>query len=203
MVINKILNHIFINTTNLAVLRVLNDRVIGLSGRETARLAGISLRSAQLSLNNLENLKIVHRHYGGREHIFTLNRKNYIVKEIIINIFEAEESFRSSIYKQIKLKLAKLTDSVILFGSVANQEESVESDMDICIIYTKNLNIIENAISKLRDVLNDSFGVTLAPFYITKSEFRKRAKAGRSPIASIIKHGKVLSGLSIKRIING
>ena len=53
MIISKVLNHIFMNTTNLAVLRVLNKRVIGLSGRETARLAGISLRATKLSLNSL------------------------------------------------------------------------------------------------------------------------------------------------------
>lgn len=203
MIINRVLDHIFINTSNLAVLRVLNERVIGLSGRETARLAGISLRAAQLSLNSLESLKIVNRHYGGREHIFTLNRKNYIVKEIISSIISAEESFRNSIFKKIKSKLAKVTDSVILFGSVARQEESTDSDLDICIVYSRGLKKIEEVVSRLRDELNDNFGVTLAPFYITKKEFKTSVRKGKSPTDSIIDEGKVLSGLSIKSLING
>jgi predicted nucleotidyltransferase len=203
MIINRILDHIFINTSNLAVLRVLDERVTGLSGRETARLAGISLRAAQLSLNSLEKLKIVNRHYGGREHIFTLNRNNYIAKEIISNIFSAEESFRNSVFKQIKSKLSKLTDSIILFGSVARQEESADSDLDVCIVYSRGLTKIEESVSSLRDELNDKYGVTLAPFYITKKEFRTRVRKGKSPVDSIIKHGKVLSGLSIKSLING
>lgn len=203
MIINRILDHIFINTSNLAVLRVLNERVIGLSGRETARIAGISLRATQLSLNSLESLKIVNRHYGGREHIFTLNRNNYIAKEIISNIFSTEESFRTIIISHIIKKLAKLTDSVILFGSVARQEESTDSDMDICIVYSKRLKEIEREVSILRDLLNDKFGVTLAPFYITRKEFKTRVRKSKSPVNSIIKEGKVISGLSIKSIING
>ncbi|HSW56662.1 MAG TPA: nucleotidyltransferase domain-containing protein [Ignavibacteriaceae bacterium] len=203
MIINRVLDHIFINTSNLAVLRVLNDRIIGLSGRETARLAGISLRAAQLSLNSLEKLKIVNRHYGGREHSFTLNRNNYIAKEIISNIFSTEESFRTIIISHIIKKLAKLTDSVILFGSVARQEESTDSDMDICIVYSKKIKEIEKAVSILRDMLNDKFGVTLAPFYITRKEFKTRVRKSKSPVDSIIKEGKVISGLSIKSMING
>jgi len=203
MIINRILDHIFINTSNLAVLRILNERVVGLSGRETARLAGISLRAAQLSLNSLEILKIVNRHYGGREHIFTLNRNNYVVKELISRIFSAEESFRTSVFKLIKIRLSKLSDSIILFGSVARKEESPDSDLDICIVHSRSLTIIEKAVSNLRDVLNDRYGVTLAPFYITKKEFKSRAKKSKSPVDSIIEEGKVLSGLSIKNLMNG
>jgi len=203
MIINRVLDYIFINTSNLAILRVLNERVVGLSGRETARLSGISLRAAQLSLNSLESLKIVNRHYGGREHIFTLNRNNYIVKEIITNVFSAEESFRASIFKQIKSKLAKLTDTIILFGSVAKQEETTDSDLDICIVYSRSKINVEKVVSNLRDELYYKFGVTLAPFYITKNEFKTRVQKGKSPVDSIIKDGKVLSGLSIKSLING
>jgi predicted nucleotidyltransferase len=203
MIVNRVLDYIFINTSNLAVLRVLNERVIGLSGRETARLSGISLRAAQLSLSSLENLKIVDRHYGGREHIFTLNRKNFIVNEIISNIFSAEESFHVSVFKKIKSSLIKLTDSIILFGSVAREEETTDSDLDICIIYSRGLRNIEKAVSRLRDELNENFGVTLAPFYITKMEFKTRARKGKSPVDTIISEGNVLSGLTIKSLLNG
>jgi predicted nucleotidyltransferase len=203
MIINKVLDYIFINTTNLAVLRVLNERVIGLSGRETARIAGISLRAAQLSLSGLESLKIVNRHYGGREHIFTLNRNNYIVREIISNVFSAEDLFRDSVFKNIKTRLVKLTDSVILFGSVARHEEKIDSDLDICIVYSEGLKNIEKAVNRLRDELNEEYGVTLAPFYVTLKELKKRARHRKSPVDSIINEGKVLSGLSIKSLING
>jgi predicted nucleotidyltransferase len=203
MIINNILNYIFTNSGNLAVLRVLNERVVGISGRETARLAGVSLRSAQLSLDNLVNLKIVKRQVGGREHLFTLNRESFISEEIITKLFSAEQKFKNSIYKEITKNLNPLAESIILFGSVARKEESLQSDLDLCIVYLKNKNKIEKIVSSLRDELYDKFGVTLAPFYITRSEFKIRAKKNISPVNEIIKEGIVISGLSLNILKNG
>ncbi len=203
MIINNILNYIFTSTANISVLRILNERVAGISGRETARLAGINLRSAQIALTNLENLKVVKRQVGGREHLFTLNRDHFLTNEIISNLFSAEQKFKTSLYKNISVKLKDITDSVILFGSVARKEENIESDLDICIVYSKKKNVIEKINNKLRDDISDKYGVTLAPFYITKKEFKERAKKNKAPINKILKEGKVLSGLSINTLKNG
>lgn len=203
MIVNNILNHIFTSTGNLAVLRVLNERVVGISGRETARLAGISLRSAQLSLDNLVSLKIVKRQVGGREHLFTLNRESFIAKEIITKLFSAEGKFKASLFKKITTSLKISTESIILFGSVARKTESVQSDLDLCIVYSKNKNKIEKIVSNLRDELYDKFGVTLAPFYITRIDFKKRAENKKSPVNEIIKEGVVISGLSLNILKNG
>ncbi len=203
MIVNNILDYIFTNVSNLAVLRVLNERVVGISGRETARLAGISLRSAQLSLDNLVSLKIIKRQIGGREHLFTLNRESFISKEIIIKLFSAEQKFKTSLYKEITDSLKISADSIILFGSVARKTESVQSDLDLCIVYSKNKNKIEKIVSSLRDELYDKYGVTLAPFYIIRNEFKKRVKKNKSPVNEIIKEGIIISGLSINILKNG
>ncbi len=203
MIINRILDHIFINTGNLAVLRVLNERVVGISGRETARLANISLRNAQIALNNLEKLKLVKRQMGGREHLFTLNRNHFVTKKIITTIFLNEIRFRKTVFEQIIFKLKPLTDSIILFGSVARKNETAESDLDICIVYSGNKSSIENTVSNLRDELYDYFGITLAPFYITRNKFKFKAKNNKSPVNEILKEGIVLYGLSINNLING
>lgn len=202
MIVNRILDHIFVNTGNLAVLRVLNDRVVGISGRETARLANISLRTAQLALSNLEGLKIVKRQIGGREHLFTLNRDNFITKEIIIKLFITERRFKDSLINQIVNNLQTLADSIILFGSVARKEESIDSDMDICLVYSKNKATIEKIISTLRDDVYDTYGITLAPFYVTSNKFKTTAKKNRGPINEILKDGIVLNGSSINELIN-
>lgn len=203
MVINNILDHIFTNAGNLAVLRVLNERASGISGRETARLAGIGLRSAQIALSNLEKFKIVIRQVGGRDHLFTLNRKNFLAKEVISKLFTVEKKFKISLYNEITDSINSAADSVILFGSVVRKEESVESDLDICIVYSKNKSRIEKIISKLRDELYDKYGVTLAPFYITGKDFSTKAGRNKSPVDQIIKEGKVLSGISIANLKNG
>jgi len=67
----------------------------------------------------------------------------------------------------------------------------------------KRLKEIEKQLVFYAIMLNDKFGVTLAPFYITRKEFKTRVRKSKSPVDSIIKEGKVISGLSIKSMING
>lgn len=203
MIVNNILEYIFNKSSNVQVLRTLNDRVAGVSGRETARLSGLNLRSAQLALENLDSLKIVNRLVGGREHLFTLNRDNFIVQCIIIPLFESEQTFRKELFSAITKELKGITDSLIIFGSVARKEDTIESDLDLCIVYSKSKNKIESIIDKKRIQLNKNFSIALAPLLITKSEFRKRAKLNKSPVSDIINDGKVLSGLSLEKLQNG
>ncbi len=203
MILHNILEHVFKNQSNLKVLRVLNSLKVSVSGRETSRLANISLRSAQKSLEDLENLHLIRKQIGGRENLYNLNRENNIVKNIIEIIFKEENKFRESLLKKINTEIGNLADSIILFGSVARKKETVNSDLDICIVYSKKKREIENRINKLRDVLAKEYGVKIAPFYIKKSEFKKKAIKSESPIDDIVKEGKVISGTQINRLVNG
>jgi predicted nucleotidyltransferase len=201
MIINNSLQHIFSAQSNILVLRTLNSRVIGLSGRETARISKLSIRNVQNVLAHLESLGLVNRTIGGRDHLFTLNRNNRIVTKLIKYIFEFENEFKNEILSLIKKKLSALTSSLILFGSVARNEEDAVSDFDLCIVYAKNKSKIESAVSELRDKLYDDYKVTLAPFYISETEFKKRAKLNLSPVNSILKEGVLLSGKPIRGLI--
>jgi len=201
MIINNILQHIFSTPSNVIVLRTLNSRVVGISGREIARISKLSTRTAQSVLANLESLGLVNRTIGGRDHLFTLNRNNKIVSKLIKYIFEFEDGFSKEIISSIKKKLSPLVSSLIIFGSVARKEEESSSDLDLCIVHTKNKIKIENSVSELRDRLYDDYKVTLAPFYITETDFKKRAKRNQSPVNSIIKEGILITGKPIRELI--
>ncbi len=54
MLVNKFLENLFSAPSNVSVLRVLNERVIGITGRETARLTSLTHRSALKTLTTLE-----------------------------------------------------------------------------------------------------------------------------------------------------
>jgi len=200
MVINTFLENLFSAPSNISVLRVLNERVIGITGRETARLTNLTHRSALKALTTLEELGIVIRITGGRDHSFTLNRQKYITKEIIHIIFEAEKKFHTMLKSVIKKRLSKLTRSVIVYGSVARKEETINSDYDLCIVYDKKRGEIENIVSKLRDDLHEKFSVQLAPLYITSAEFNQRARKKLSPVEDIVKEGIVICGSSIHEL---
>lgn len=201
MIINNVLQHIFSSPSNVIVLRTLNSRVVGISGREIARISRLSNRTAQSVLANLESLGVVNRTIGGRDHLFTLNRNNIIASKLIKYIFEFEDGFGKEIIFSIKKKLSTLVSSLILFGSVARKEENYSSDFDLCIVYTNNKHKIENTVSELRDKLYDEYKVTLAPFYITETDFKKRAKKNLSPVNNILKDGILLAGKPIRELI--
>lgn len=201
MLVNKFLESLFSTPSNISVMRVLNERVIGITGRETARLTNLTHRSALKSLNTLVELGVVNRVTGGRDYLFTLDRQKYISNQIVTKIFDIEKNFNKNIITILKKHLSKLTESIIIYGSVARKDEKISSDYDLCIVYSKQLNTIENEVSKVRDQLNEKFFIHLAPIYISKSDFKKRARKNLSPVNNIIKEGIVISGKSIHEFI--
>lgn len=203
MIVHNIFDHIFNTQGNIAVLRILNERIEGISGREVARLANISVRTAQMALSRLESLGLVKRNIGGRDHLFILNRNNYFSDMIISEIFKVENNFRNEIISSIRNKLGKYCVSIILFGSTARREEEINSDFDVCIIYRKDKKEIDSIVSSLRDELWKRYSIHFAPFYITDSEFKKRASLSKEPVNGIIKDGILIAGKSIKELLRG
>ncbi len=90
MIVNRILEHLF--TSIIAVLRELDLRKVGITGREIARLTGITHRSALKALDNLEALKIVNRQVAGKAYYFTINRSNSLYHNVIRPIFKADHN---------------------------------------------------------------------------------------------------------------
>lgn len=204
MVIHRVLDILFSTWSNIAVLRVLNEVKIGLSGREIAKQSGMSAPSCLEALSTLENLNIVSRQRGGRGHFF-LNREHFLVNKIVIPNLNSEKLFIFSLLKNIKLGLRKHSVSVILFGSTARGEEKVDSDLDICIVF-KNAAAkieLEKVITDLSFSLKKKYGISLAPFYISERDFVKKANAKKSPVTNIIKEGRLLFGKTIIQMIHG
>lgn len=201
MLINKYLETLFSAPSNISVLRVLNERAVGITGRETARLTNLTHRSALKALSNLESLGVVKRVTGGRDHLFTLDRTKFITEKVISVIFSAEKEYRSTLFFIIKKQLSKSTVSLIVFGSVTRKDETLKSDLDLCIVYDKNKNELEKAISNLREQIYSEYSIHLAPFYIKETDFRRRAKKKLSPVNNIIEEGIVICGKSIKELI--
>lgn len=203
MIVHKILENIFTSQAIIVILRELNKRKIGITGRELARQTNLTHKTVIRSLDNLEKFKLINRTISGRAYNYTLNRQNYIYQKLLCLMFEAETNMITDIKIEIKKNLSKLTRSTILFGSAARKEETLNSDFDLCIVYDNNKDSIEKIVSVLRDKLDTKYGISLAPFYISTKEFINRAKRNKPPVAQIQTDGIVISGKSLKAIING
>jgi len=205
MIIHHILDEVFATWSHVAVLRVLQDSARGLSGREIARLSKMNHRSCLKALTTLENVSIVIRQRGGRDHFFTLNRDNQLVTQGILPLLIEEREFFNKLKQEIKRALGKKCESIIVFGSVSRKQESPESDFDICLVVPTSADTIkiQDAVFKLAPPAYKRFGVKLAPFILTRKEFKRRAKSKKTPVVDILKEGIVISGMSLQRLLDG
>lgn len=203
MIVNKVLDKIFISSAIISILRELNLRKVGITGREIARQTRLTHKTAIKALNNLEELKLVNRVIAGRAYSYNINRENYIFKNIIDPAFEVEREILSKINNEIKSILGKYSESIILFGSVSRREETIGSDFDICIVYKSGKISIEKLISSLRDKLYIKYGITLAPFLITKADFLDRIRKKKPPVNRILIDGIHISGKTLKELRDG
>jgi len=203
MIVNKFLNYLFTSPSIIAVLRELDMRTVGISGREISRLTNVTHKTALKALDNLEALKLIKRNVVGKSYYFTLNREQFIYKNIISVIFKNELEYKQKLIDNLKKLKNDNVVSLIIFGSVARKEETYESDFDLCIVYQNKKNEIEGKIGVLQSKLYEEFGVTLAPFYITEGDFKKKANTLKPPVNNILKEGNVIWGKSINRIIHG
>jgi predicted nucleotidyltransferase len=205
LLFHNVLDQVFATWSHVAVLRVLQDSALGMTGREIARLAGMNHRSCLKALSTLEQLSIVQRQRGGRDHRFLLNRNHLLVQKGILPLLRLERSFLQALATVLKASIGGSAQSIILFGSVARKEEEVTSDLDVCIIVRKedDVDAMQSEVHGLAPSIQKKFGARLAPLIMTSTEFTRRAKARRPPVSSIMKDGIVVSGQSLRELARG
>ncbi len=202
MRINNVLDELFTRKSNISVTRALKNYNTGISGREISRIVGLTAKNTLSTLTFLEDLGLVNRIRGGREHLFTLNRSSYLVEKAILPLLKTEEEFALEISSMVKSALQRKVEAVIIFGSVARKEETGMSDLDLCIVSDKS-DRIEEVVNKLRQQMHEVYNINISPLYISKKDFLKKAKKNQPPVHDIVKEGIVVVGQSMKRILNG
>jgi len=157
MAIDRILDSILDANSKIRIVRLFVNRRRDFmsSGREIARLTGLSPPAAHAALKELYNQDVLKRDILGKQHIYRLNTNNRIVRNILIPAFKTEKSVKQDIIKFIKRKILqkKLKNdivSVVLYGSI--QRGNVKKgDVDIAIVVARQKRELrENLLKKLR-----------------------------------------------------
>jgi predicted nucleotidyltransferase len=203
MVIHRAFDEVFRSWSHVAVLRALLDTKSGFTGSEVARVSGMHPRSALKALTSLEQLGIVHRQRGGRDHIFTLNREHVLVRDGVLSLYHTERYFLDVIIATLAAALKRSVISAILFGSVVKREETPLSDLDLCCIVKteRQKDVVRELLSSDAPMLHRKFGIKIAPLLFTVEEFRKRSKTPL--IKNIAEHGRLVVGKNPKALLNG
>ncbi|MFH0992120.1 MAG: nucleotidyltransferase domain-containing protein [bacterium] len=201
MIFHKTLDTLLATWSHIAVLRTLQDSVHGLTGREIARQSGMNHRSCLRALTTLEELSLVTRQRGGRDHLFTFNREHILVSQGIIPLLALERRFIQDFTDFLSSRIGKRAESIILFGSVARKQETLASDVDLCIIVRR-----VNEKEKIQSIIHDSaeillrrYGARVSPLIFTLAEFSSKARQKKPPVQEILEEGVVIKGKSLRR----
>ena len=202
MVIYHVLDEVFRNGSQVAVLRSLLDTSSGYTGNEVARLSGIHPLSALKALTVLEQLGIINRQRGGRDHIFTLNRNHYMVQRVIVPLYQAEKDLLKEITKTIAAVLKRSVLKATIFGSVAKRAETPLSDFDLCcIVKTESQKeLARNLLNSNSRKLHQTFGIKVAPMFFTLREMKAKSKTPL--IRDIVAHGLNIAGKEVKVLLH-
>jgi len=201
MVIHRAFDEVLRSWSHVAVLRAILDSAGGLTGNEIARASGMHPRSALKALTSLEELGIVHRQRGGRDHLFTLNRDHFLTREGLLPLYQAEQKYRSAIEDSLVTLLKGRVVSAVIFGSVSRKQEVPQSDLDLlCIVISDSKKrVVQEALASEAVPLYRKFGVKLAPVFFSVSELKKKRRSGL--IREIRKEGKVIVGKTLEELL--
>jgi predicted nucleotidyltransferase len=164
-------DHVLGTSAKVRLLRELLPLEHAVSWREASRRAGLSPGTANRALGELTDSGVLDRKEAGRQHLYAVNRRSFLVQGGLEQLFKAEESRLSEIILWIQNRLAEAgseTGAEVLnasiYGSVAREGEHPGSDFDLFIVVkqpTKASEIRDHLVDQADD-LADRFGLRLS-----------------------------------------
>ena len=208
MQINSPLDRIFNSEIKVRMLRMFCQMGGDASGRQMARLAGVTPKTAHEVLQDLLKDGVVVMRAVGRTYLFSLNEKRMIVKNVLKPLFQAEEALIEDLLQNISATIRKsvLKDevlSVVLFGSVQKKTERAGSDLDLMVVVKKAVmkKKVEDFFSELDEKLSAPLGNLISPYINSLSEFKSKSKKQTPIIKNIMKSYKLVYGFRLERLL--
>lgn len=198
------LNEILNTTSKVKIIRlfVSKRKDFYATGREVGKQSGLSAPAAHNALKDLYNHNILNRDIIGKQHLYRLNAKNRIVKDILIPAFRKELDTKKDISKFLRKEILanNLKDrilSLMVYGSVARNRVSETSDVDIAVIVKEKkdkMDVEKIFIEVISSKFSEYFGVQLDPYIKTETEFLKKIRENKPPVSTLVKAYKMVYG---------
>jgi len=190
--------------SKIRILRLLSFEQGQLTIREIARRINLTVPNVSRALKELEIEGIVISRQIGKSTPYFLNKKHYLVNNVVLPMFKKEMNSKKELVKFLKRKLNQPIESFILFGSLARKQEKAISDIDMLFVIADKLDkkLIEKEILAQNADIIYYFGNSISPVVMTISEFLTKAKKKDSLLSVILKEGEVLDGKIISQLLS-
>ena len=208
MRLNKPLDKILNNEVKIKALRILCQNPVEMSGRQMAKMAGVTPKTAHEILQDLLREGVLIMRAVGKTHLFRLNEERSIVHEILKPLFLREKTLSGRLFDTIRgaIKKSAFKDdilSVALFGSVHTKTERATSDVDLFVIVktSKLKRKTEKLFSDIDERLSSQWGNLISPYINTVVEFKANAKKNTGPVPHILKSYQLIYGDRLEKLL--
>jgi len=153
--------------------------------RQIARHVNASVGAVQRELEKLAEVNLITRTSVGNQVFYQVNQRTPVFAEM-----RALVSKTVGIFNILRSALEQLTERIIVafvYGSVARQEEKAESDVDLVIIGSLEL---DDALARLSDV-ETTLGRAVNPTVYSVHEFKKNLGEGNHFLNAVVNGDKV------------
>lgn len=180
------LSNVLFGQTRGRVLALLYDRADqSFYVRQIARQVEASVGTVQRELEKLAQVGLLLRTTTGNQVFYQANQRNPVFPEM-----RALVSKTVGLFNVLRSALEQLSRQIVVafvYGSVARQDETAQSDVDLMIVGEAKL---DDVLSLLSDV-EAALGRPVNPTVYSVDEFKSKIAAGNHFLAAVVKGEKV------------
>jgi len=150
--------------------------------REVLKLTGTKQGIIQRELKSLTQTGILELETKGNQTYYSVNKSNPIYEElrrIVLKTFGLVDVLRDAL-----LPLKKRIDVAVIYGSIASEEETAKSDVDLLVIGKISFDSLSEAIDKVEKQTMREINTSLYPTEEFKQKIRRKNHFLRSVLKS-------------------
>lgn len=198
------LDEVFGRRSNVRLLRALSPLERQVSGREAARLAGLSHRAIR-SLDDLAALGLLDRQETAGQNLYAFNR-SHALAGVIVDLFEAERRRTADLLRDLGA-VAQSADVLYagVYGSGARGEATAWSDMDVFILVGDERDA-DRADSRWLEAvaeMQERWGVRLSPIVLSLEQAREQARSGDPFLSEVVRDARRVHGPPLRELVDG
>lgn len=184
------------------LLRLLVGEREPLSAREAARRIAMAKRSADLGLRDLVQAGVVSRLGSGPQPSYVINPHSALVRHAIAPLFRGgrgatdetgggEAGAITELFETLRDAVEVPDPQAVLwaglFGSTANGEDEVTSDIDLGVIVRNEeaIRTMQERLAGMTPIVRRRFGRVLSPVIMTRAQLGALARSGHSLVTGL------------------